>query len=127
MMILIPFLMEIQTPIGILIETYMERIQLNEYYRLKAKELSLSFVQMHSLIKEHNLSRGLIGESILRCFLQKVLPDIAKVSQGFVECNGVLSHQCDIIIYDRIHYVPLYSYGEIEHAYRNLLQTCTVL
>lgn len=42
------------------------------------------------------------------------MPDIAKVSQGFVECHGNLSNQCDIIIYDRIHYAPLYSYGEIE-------------
>lgn len=92
----------------------MKRIQYNEFYRLRAKELSLSLAQMRTLIKEHNLSRGLIGESILRDFLQKVLPSFTKVSQGFVEYNGMLSKQCDIIIYDRLHYSPLYSLGEIE-------------
>ena len=92
----------------------MNRIQQNEFFRLRAKELSLSLAQMHTFIKGHNLSRGLIGESILRVFLREILPDIAKVSQGFVEYNGILSNQCDIIIYDRIHYAPLYSYGEIE-------------
>ncbi len=92
----------------------MKRIQHNEFYRLWAKELSLSLAQMQTLIKAHNLSRGLIGESILRDFLKKILPDFTKVSQGFVEYNGQLSNQCDIIIYDRLHYSPLYSFGEIE-------------
>ena len=92
----------------------MKRIQHNEFYRLRAKELSLALTQMRTLIKEHNLSRGLIGESILRDFLQKVLPAFAKVGQGFVEYNGMLSNQCDIIIYDSLHYSPLYSFGEIE-------------
>ena len=89
-------------------------IRRNEFFRLKAKELINALDQAHAFIKEHNLSRGLIAESVLRDFLRSTLPEIAKVSQGFVERNGILSHQCDIIIYDRIHYAPLYSYGEIE-------------
>lgn len=92
----------------------MKRIQHNEFYRLRAKELSLALAQMRTLIKKHNLSRGLIGECILRDFLRKVLPDYTKVSQGFVEYNGMLSNQCDIIIYNRLYYSPLYSFGEIE-------------
>lgn len=91
-----------------------KKIQRNEFYRLKANELVCSLFEAHAFIKEHNLSRGLIAESVLREFLRSNLPDIAKVSQGFIEYNGALSHQCDIIIYDRIHYAPLYSYGEIE-------------
>ncbi len=89
-------------------------IRRNEFFRLKAKELINALYQAHAFIKEHNLSRGLIAESVLRDFLRSALPEIAKVSQGFVERKGILSHQCDIIIYDRIHYAPLYSYGEIE-------------
>ncbi len=89
-------------------------IRRNEFFRLKAKDLINALDQAHAFIKEHNLSRGLIAESVLRDFLRSTLPEIAKVSQGFVERNGILSHQCDIIIYDRIHYAPLYSYGEIE-------------
>lgn len=81
---------------------------------MKAKELACSLEQAHAFIKEHNLSRGLIAESVLREFLRSSFPGIAKVSQGFVECNGILSHQCDVIIYDSIHYAPIYSYGEIE-------------
>ncbi len=89
-------------------------IQRDEFYRLKAKELINALYQAHAFIKEHNLSRGLIAESVLRDFLRSTLPEIAKVSQGFIERNGIISHQCDIIIYDRIHYATLYSYGEIE-------------
>ena len=89
-------------------------IRRNEFFRLKAKELINALDQAHAFIKEHNLSRGLIAESVLRDFLCSILPGIAKVSQGFVEWNGILSPQCDIIIYDKIHYAPLYSYGEIE-------------
>lgn len=89
-------------------------IRRNEFYRLKAKELKNALDQAHAFIKDHNLSRGLIAESVLRDFLRSTLPEIAKVSQGFIEKKGILSHQCDIIIYDRIHYAPLYSYGEIE-------------
>ena len=91
-----------------------KQIRRNEFFRLKVKELVCSLNQAHAFIIEHNLSRGLIAESVLREFLRSILPEIAKVSQGFVEYNGILSHQCDIIIYDRMHYAPLYSYGEIE-------------
>ena len=91
-----------------------KEIRKNEFFRLKAKELINALDQAHAFIKEHNLSRGMIAESFLRDFLRSTLPEIAKVSQGFVERNGILSHQCDIILYDRIHYAPLYSYGEIE-------------
>ena len=87
-------------------------IRRNEFFRLKAKELINALDQAHAFIKEHNPSRGLIAESVLRDFLRSTLPEIAKVSQGFVERNGILSHQCDIILYDRIHYAPLCSYGK---------------
>lgn len=91
-----------------------KQIQRNEFYRLKAKELAYSLEQAHAFIKEHNLSRGLIAECVLREFLCSFLPGTAKVSQGFIEWNGTLSHQCDIIIYNKIQYAPLFSYGDIE-------------
>ncbi len=78
------------------------------------QELLVSFKQAHSMIPNHNLSRGLITESILRQFLKTLLPSKVKVSQGFVEYNGALSNQCDIILYDHMNYAPLYCYGDIE-------------
>lgn len=92
----------------------MTYIQQNEYYRLKAQELSLVLKQVRVFIKKHNLSRGIIAEEVLRSFLSSILPSKVKVCQGFVEYNGALSRQCDIIIYDCHNYAPLYSFGNIE-------------
>lgn len=66
------------------------------------------------MIQNHNLSRGLIAENILRSFLKTTLPQRIRVSQGFIEYDGLLSPQCDIILYDCINYAPLYSYGDID-------------
>lgn len=92
----------------------MQRIRRNDFYRLKAQELSLTLQEAERLIIKHNLSRGLIAEEILRSFLCGILPHGVKVSQGFVLYDNICSGQCDIILYDHIHYAPLYSYGGIE-------------
>ena len=92
----------------------MRQLFQNEYYRLKSRELLFSLSQAQSMIQNHNLSRGLIAESILRSFLKTILPQKVRVAQGFIEFNGQLSPQCDIIVYDHLNYAPLYYYGEIE-------------
>ena len=92
----------------------MKEITRNEFYRLKIQEFLLSLEQVKCLSPNHNLSIGLYAESILRKFLQSVLPQKVSVSQGFVEREGKLSAQCDIIIYDKINYAPLYSFGDFE-------------
>ena len=92
----------------------MTYVQQNEFYRLKSQELLLVLGQVRAFIKKHNLSRGIIAEEALRSFLSSILPSKVKVCQGFVEYNGMLSRQCDIIIYDNHNYASLYSFGNIE-------------
>lgn len=92
----------------------MKQIFQNEFFRLKSRELLFSLYQAQSMIQNHNLSRGLIAESILRHFLKTILPQKVNVTQGFIECDGLLSPQCDIIIYDNLNYAPLFTYGEVE-------------
>lgn len=92
----------------------MKQIFQNEFFRLKSRELLFSLYQAQSIIQNHNLSRGLIAENILRSFLKTTLPKRIRISQGFIEYDGLLSPQCDIILYDCINYAPLYSYGDID-------------
>lgn len=89
-------------------------IQQNEFFRKKAKELTTLLDESKNFIKHHNLSCGMIGEEILRAYLSSSLTDKAKVSQGFIETDGKLSRQCDVIIYDCLNYAPLFSYGNID-------------
>lgn len=92
----------------------MKRIRYNEYFRQKVKELYSKLLQAKNMVPNHNLYYGLFAESILRDFLRDVLPMRVGVCQGFIEQNGKLSQQCDIIIYDQLNYAPIYSYGEIQ-------------
>ena len=92
----------------------MKQIFQNEFFRLKSRELLFSLCQAQSMIQNHNLSRGLIAENILRSFLKTTLPHKIRVSQGFIEYDGLLSPQCDIILYNCIDYAPLYSYGDLD-------------
>lgn len=89
-------------------------IFLNEFYRQKARVLLMQLKEAHNMITRHNLSRGIIGEEILRNFLSSILPQNIKVSQGFVENHEKVSRQCDIIIYDRNYPKPIYSFGQTE-------------
>lgn len=89
-------------------------VKLNEFYRLKVSEFLVRLEQSKQMIPNHNLSVGIIGENILRSFLQDILPKRYQVTQGFVEYNGDLSRQCDIIIYDSHNYAPLATWGDIE-------------
>lgn len=87
---------------------------LNDFFRLKVKELNAQFEQAKALIVNHNLSVGLILEEILREFLREVLPGRFGITQGFIAMGTKLSRQCDIIIYNCVDYAPLYLAGDIK-------------
>ena len=89
-------------------------IKLNEFFRLKVTEFINRLDQAKQVIPNHNLSVGMIGEEILRVFLREMLPKRYSVTQGFVEYDGDLSRQCDIIIYDSHNYAPLVIWGNLE-------------
>lgn len=91
----------------------MKPIKHNQLYRNRLLELQNQLEQARCMIPNHKPSLGFMAEAILRNFLKSVLPQKVTVGQGFVECGGELSYQCDIILYDAINYAPLYSYGEI--------------
>ncbi len=92
---------------------YMKQIEHNQLYRNKLLELRNQLEQVRCMIPNHMPSLGFMAEAIMRNFLKSVLPQKVTVGQGFVECDGKLSYECDIILYDSINYAPLYSYGEI--------------
>ena len=98
-------------------ETMNNRIAkyaLNDFFRLKANELTLLLEEGQVFLSKHKPSIGFWGESILRNFLRESLPSKYNVTSGFVEHRGQISHQCDIIIYDKSSYAPLAKYGDIE-------------
>lgn len=91
-----------------------KQIRINHFYRQKLTELTLLLDQAKGLVPNHNPSIGYIGEELLRNFLRKELPTRFNITQGFIEHNGYVSPQCDIIIYDAYERCPLYSFGNID-------------
>ena len=91
----------------------MKQIEHNQLYRKRLLELQNQLEQARCMIPNHMPSFGFVAEAILRNFLKTVLPQKVTIGQGFVEYDGELSNQCDIILYDAINYAPLYSFGEI--------------
>lgn len=92
----------------------MKKIIQNDYFRLKSNELLFSIEQSRKMIMNHNLSRGLIAESVLRNFLKSFLPNKVGITQGFIVYQGIESPQCDIILYDCLNYAPIYKYGDFD-------------
>lgn len=90
------------------------KYMLNDFYRLKATELTLLLHEGRVFLNKHKPSIGFLGESILRNFLSSCLPSKYNVTSGFIVCNEQISHQCDIIIYDGSSYAPLAKFGDIE-------------
>lgn len=93
---------------------HIAKYALNDLYRLKATELTLLLEEGQVFLSKHKPSIGFCGESILRNFLKDSLPSKYNVTSGFISHKNQLSHQCDIIIYDKISYAPLAKYGDIE-------------
>lgn len=92
----------------------MKSYRRNVYFRQKVVELHSLLMQAKNIVYNNNLYYGLIAEDILRKFLVDIVPKRYDVCQGFVEYNGKLSGQCDIIIYDQIDFSPVYSFGSIK-------------
>lgn len=84
------------------------------YFSLVSDELLLKLNQTRQFIKKHNPTIGVLTEEILRTFLKTYLPKIVSVEQGFIISeNGVVSKQCDILIYDSNYYAPFYRINDI--------------
>lgn len=87
---------------------------MDDYFRLISDELLNKLKQARQFIKKHNPTIGILTEEILRTFLRTYLPKSVSVEQGFVMTpEGVLSKQCDIIVYDSTLYSPLYRINDI--------------
>jgi len=85
-----------------------------DYFEFISKELLLKLGQVKEFIKAHNPTIGVVTEEILRSFLKEHLPKYVSVAQGFIRnASGETSRQCDIIIYDAIHYAPFYRINDI--------------
>ena len=85
-----------------------------DYFRLVSEELFIKLSQVKTFIKKHNPTIGILTEEILRAFLQDYIPKGVSVEQGFIlNKNGMLSKQCDVIIYDSQLYAPFYRINDI--------------
>lgn len=85
----------------------------NEFFRYQAEELALQLKMGRQFLTAHKPSLGFGGECVLRGFLQSHLPSTVQITSGFVVHGEEVSHQCDIIIYDK-RFAPLAKFGEIE-------------
>jgi hypothetical protein len=87
---------------------------MNDYFEQVSIELLSKLGQVKSFIQKHNETIGILTEEILRNFLSTYLPKQVNVEQGFIRHpSGEMSKQCDIIIYDAIHYAPFYRINDI--------------
>jgi|GEM_PF-1840623 len=87
---------------------------MENYFFLLSQEFDLRIKQAKEFIKNHNPSLGAINEEILRKFLKDHLPKWVEVAQGFIlSKDGILSTQCDIIIYNSHFYAPLYRVNDL--------------
>jgi hypothetical protein len=87
---------------------------MGNYFKLVSEELLLKLNQSRQFIKKHNPTIGIVTEEILRSFLKIYLPKSISVEQGFILAqNGVMSKQCDILIYDSQYFAPFYRINDI--------------
>lgn len=87
---------------------------MSNYFELVSQELLIKLAQVKYFISKHNPTIGVLTEEILRDFLKTHLPNFVSVEQGFIMGDdGILSKQCDILIYDSQSYAPLYSVNDI--------------
>jgi hypothetical protein len=80
---------------------------LREAFRQLSKMASVK-AEMSELLK-HSLEKGLNNEAILREILRKVLPRTYGIGKGkVISPDGIMSRQCDIIIYDALNCPSLF-------------------
>lgn len=94
-----------------------------EYAISLAQEFESRMDRMGLFIDNHNVSRGSSKETMLREFLARHAPKSHYVGEGFIyEMNHPhlphrVSRQCDILVYDQIHYPVVYEDGSIKLVY----------
>lgn len=87
-----------------------------EYCISVAREFQARMSRLRVFV-QHNLSSGTANEIILREFLSRHAPGHYDVGQGFM-CDpseqGMVSKQCDILVYSQNHYPVVYADGSIK-------------
>lgn len=96
----------------------------NQEYRQYAQQLYEEIADAYKYLKQHKPSIGNFGEHILRSFLNKILPDGIRATQGFVHGITIrdygkieeetFSSQCDIIVYQESNNDIIWSFGDID-------------
>lgn len=87
---------------------------MSQYFDHVTQQLHSKISQAKVYITKHNPTTGALAEAVLRQFLQEHLPGGVSVEQGFIiSSDGMLTKQCDILIYDSQRYAPFYRAGEI--------------
>lgn len=97
-------------------QSYSRGDNLFEYCVSVAKEFQSRMNRMRVFVK-HNLTSGTANEVILRDFLARHASGNFEVSQGFI-CDptyeDAISRQCDILVYYKNAYPPVYSDAGID-------------
>ncbi|AVF44226.1 hypothetical protein RFH95_00465 [Acinetobacter nosocomialis] len=84
--------------------------QINKLFRAKIENFKTSFINnsrnLYTKDKDEGLIHpsefGLYREELVKEYLKNILPDRMEIGSGFVvTANGLISTQCDIIIYDK--------------------------
>ena len=92
----------------------MKTIKYNELRRLQLIALLNNLEQARQMLPNHMPSYGSVAESILKNYLASFLPQKVSICQGFIEYNGEVSNQCDIILYNANDYAPICFWGDIK-------------
>lgn len=83
-----------------------------------ADEFSARLSRIRSFVPNHNLTSGTANESILRSFINEFLPKQYAAGQGFicdpVSSDGLVSRQCDILIYNQADYPLVHNEGDVK-------------
>lgn len=83
-----------------------------------ADEFSARLSRVRSFVPNHNLTSGTANETILRGFINEFLPKQYAAGQGFicdpVSSDGLVSRQCDILIYNQIDYPLVHNEGDVK-------------
>lgn len=83
-----------------------------------ADEFSARLNRIRSFVPNHNLTSGTANETILRWFINEFLPKKYVAGQGFicdpVSPDGLVSRQCDILIFDQVDYPLVHNEGDVK-------------
>lgn len=83
-----------------------------------AEEFNARLSRIRSFVPNHNLTSGTANETILRGFINEFLPKKYAAGQGFicdpVSLDGLVSRQCDILIYNQVDYPLVHNEGDVK-------------